>query len=71
MGRNTKPIPAKVMARILENAGAPRVSKAAAQELAEIMMDKAQEICEQAVRISKHAGRKTINDGDVKLASKR
>ena len=71
MGRNTKPIPAAVMARILENAGAHRVSKEASEALAEVIEDKAKEIAEQALRIAKHSGRTTINDGDVRLAVKR
>lgn len=68
MGRNTKPIPAAVMARILESAGAHRVSKEAAEALAEIIEDKAKEISAQALKIAQHSGRTTINDGDVRLA---
>ncbi len=68
MGRNTKPIPAKVMARILEECGAHRVSKDAAEKLADAVHEKANEICEQAVKIAKHSGRTTVNDGDVRLA---
>lgn len=68
MGRNTKPIPPKIMARILENAGAHRVSKEAAQLLAELVEEKAKEICEQAIKISRHAGRNTVMDGDIKLS---
>ncbi len=71
MGRNKKPIPAAVMARMLENAGAHRVSKEAAETLAEMIEDKAKEISLQALRIAKHSGRTTINYGDIKLASKR
>ena len=34
------------------------------------VMDKAEEISKQAIRIAKHSGRKTVNDGDVRLAAK-
>lgn len=68
MGRNTKSITPKVMARILENAGAPRVSKEAALALAELVEEKAKEVCVLAVKNSKHAGRNTVLESDVKLA---
>ena len=68
MGRNTKSITPKVMARILENAGAIRVSKEAAVALAELVEEHAKEICERALKNSKHAGRNTILESDVKLA---
>ena len=71
MGRNTVTIPSKVMARILESAGAHRVSKEAANTLRDIIMDKAMEISEQAIKIAKHSGRTTVNDGDVRLAVRR
>jgi len=71
MGRNKEPIPVKVMARILQNAGAPRVSKEAAKILAEAVQEKAEEIAKKATEIALHAKRRTINDGDVRLAAKK
>jgi histone H3/H4 len=71
MGRNTILIPSKVMARILEETGAHRVSKEAADTLRDIIMDKAKEISLQAIKIAKHSGRTTVNDGDVRLAVRR
>ena len=61
-------IPKAPLARIMTQAGAQRISSDALDALVEILEDKANEIAMQAVKISKHAGRKTINDGDIKLA---
>lgn len=61
-------IPKAPLARIMAQAGAQRISSDALDALVEILEDKANEIAMQAVKISKHAGRKTINDGDIKLA---
>jgi len=65
--RNTI-IPKAPLARIMTQAGAQRISSEALDILVEIIEEKASEIAMQAVKISKHAGRKTINDGDIKLA---
>ena len=61
-------IPKAPLARIMMQAGAQRISSDALDVLVEILEEKANEIALQAVKISKHAGRKTINDGDIKLA---
>ena len=70
MGRTTKIIPNAPVARILVNVGAKRVSADAVDTFVEILIDKADVIAEQAVRIAKHSGRKTVQEGDVKLAAK-
>ncbi len=64
----TTVIPRAPLGRILLNAGAKRVSADAVDEFAEIMTSIAQDIGQQAVRISKHSGRKTVLDSDIKLA---
>ncbi|MBW3002389.1 NFYB/HAP3 family transcription factor subunit [Candidatus Woesearchaeota archaeon] len=61
-------IPKAPLARIMMQAGAQRISSDALDVLVEIIEDKAQDIASQAVKISKHAGRKTVNDGDIRLA---
>lgn len=61
-------IPKAPLARIMMQAGAQRVSSEALDALVEVLEDKATEIAAQAIKISKHAGRKTVNDGDIKLA---
>jgi len=63
-------IPKAATARILMNAGAKRVSADAADAFAELLEQKAEEIGTKAVQISRHSGRKTVHDTDIKLAVK-
>ena len=71
MGKNKSNIPPAIMARILEKAGAKRVSKEASEYLSELVLEKAEEISKLAVEIAEHSGRNTLNEGDIKLACKR
>ena len=68
--RNTHIIPRATVARILLKAGARRVSASSANEFAELIQKIAEEIGEQAVKIAKHSGRKTVKEKDIKLAAK-
>jgi len=61
-------IPKAPVARLVQKAGAKRVSSSAVDFLVEILEERALDIGRQAVKIAKHSGRKTVNDGDVKLA---
>ena len=70
MGRKTSTIPKASVARILMKAGARRVSQDAVDEFTEVLTDIAVMISSKAAQISKHAGRKTIHEGDVRLAVK-
>ncbi len=70
MGRKITVIPKAPVGRILMRAGAKRVSSDAVDTFTEILTEKTENIAMQAARISKHSGRKTVNEGDVKLASK-
>jgi histone H3/H4 len=70
MGKRTTAIPKAPVARILINAGAKRVSAGAVDTFTEILEEISMAIGQQAVRIAKHAGRKTVQEGDVKLANK-
>lgn len=70
MAKRTTEIPKAPFGRILTNAGAKRVSSDAMETFSEVMTNIAEDISEQAVRIAKHSGRKTVQSGDVKLASK-
>lgn len=63
-------IPKAPVARIMFKAGAERVSKSATNALTEVLEDIALDIASHAVQISKHAGRKTVNDKDIELAGK-
>ncbi len=70
MGRNITVIPKAPVARIILNAGAPRVSADATDIFTEILTEIAEDIASQAVKIAKHSGRKTIQAGDIKLAAR-
>ena len=70
MGRKGTVIPKASVSRIILKAGAKRVSQDAVDALTDYLMDEALRISKRANDISRHAGRKTIHDGDVKLAAK-
>ena len=70
MKRKTSTIPKASVARILVKAGAKRVSSDGAEAFAEVLTNIALKISTKAAQISRHAGRKTVHDGDVKLAAK-
>ncbi|MFH2028722.1 MAG: histone [Nanoarchaeota archaeon] len=70
MARNISIIPKAPCAQILQSAGAPRVSDEAAAAFSDIITEMAEEIATRAVKIANHSGRKTILEGDVKLAVK-
>lgn len=56
--------------RLLKKAGARRVSKQAAKELARIMEERMLDLLKEAASLAKHAGRKTVLLEDVRLARK-
>ncbi len=70
MQRTIHIIPRATVARLIVNAGARRVSDSGVEELADYLTKKGIEIAKKALEISKHAGRKTILEGDIKLAAK-
>jgi histone H3/H4 len=64
-------IPVATVDRIMRKAGARRVSEEAAKAMAEIIEEKALEIAAEAIKLAEHAGRKTVRDVDIRLASKK
>ena len=70
MRRKISTIPKASVARILIKAGAKRVSQDAIDAFTDVLTDIAVRISSKAAQISKHAGRKTVHEGDVKLAAK-
>ncbi len=58
------------MERFLKEAGAKRVSADAKKAFSEALSDVATELASEAVKLSKHAGRRTVKRTDVQLASK-
>jgi histone H3/H4 len=69
MTKRARAIPKAPAARLLNEAGAERVSDEAAEVFAEILEELALRIAEKSVRIAKHSGRKTVKKSDVVLAA--
>ncbi len=57
--------------RIAKKNGIKRISKQALEEIREIIEEKGLEIAEQAVKISRFAGKKTVMESDVKFVAER
>ncbi len=68
MPRKRCVIAAAPMAEILKQAGAERVSEAAAQALASVVKNFTFEVAKDAVKFANHAGRKTVKREDIDLA---
>jgi histone H3/H4 len=63
-------LPLAAMEKILKQAGAERVSDQAKVALKEVIEELAGKIAGNAVKFASHAGRKTVKERDIKLASK-
>ncbi len=70
MRRQISTIPKASVARILMNAGAKRVSADGVDAFTDVLTDIAIKISTKAAQIAKHAGRKTVHEGDIRLAAK-
>lgn len=68
MPRKGSIIAAAPMVDIFKKAGAERVSDEAAKALSEVLIEIGVEVAAEAVKLAKHAGRKTVKKEDVALA---
>lgn len=71
MTKPKKILPLAPLERLLRKAGAKRVSKSALVEFSHVIADYAHNLSAEAAVLAKHAGRKTIIGGDVRLAKKK
>jgi len=63
-------LPAAAMEKLLKKSGASRVSNDAKDRFREVLEEFAHQIGEKAVRMAKHAGRKTVKASDIREAAK-
>ncbi|MFA6268469.1 MAG: histone [archaeon] len=64
-------LPLAAVDRIIRKTAGVRVSESAAKELAVYLEEEGMKVAQQAAVLSKHAGRKTITDEDIRLALKK
>jgi histone H3/H4 len=69
MVKRIRAIPKAPAVRLLNTAGAERVSDDAAGAFSDILEEIALKVAEKAVKIAKHSGRKTVKKEDVVLAA--
>jgi len=64
-------LPLAAVDRIIRKATGVRVSESAAKELSAYLEEEGMKVSNAAATFSKHAGRKTITDEDIRLALKK
>lgn len=61
-------LPLAPIERLIRNSGASRVSIDGAKALRDVLEEIGTEIATRAVKMAKHAGRKTVQAEDIKIA---
>lgn len=61
-------LPLAAMEKLLKKCGADRVSDESKAALRDALEEVGDNIGKQAIRLAKHAGRKTVKSDDIKLA---
>ncbi|QYZ78527.1 histone family protein [Methanofollis formosanus] len=62
-------LPIAPVGRIIKNAGAERVSADGSEALAALMEAYGTQMAKEAIKLTRHAGRKTVKAVDIKMAS--
>lgn len=70
MPRKGSIIASAPMVDLMKEAGAERVSEKAAKELSKVLIEVGMEVAVEAVKLAKHAGRKTVKKEDIDLAKR-
>ena len=58
------------MGKIMERAGALRISDSAKQAMAQVLEEQGKHLAQEAIKYAEHAGRRTVTNKDIELASK-
>ena len=61
-------LPIAAVERLIRSVGAGRVGRDAAEALAAILEQKGAQLATKAVKLARHAGRKTVTGDDIRLA---
>ncbi len=57
--------------KLIRDAGARRVSADAIKKMNDVLTEYGMGLAKYAVELARHSGRKTVKEGDVKLASEK
>lgn len=63
-------MPLALMEKILKQNGAERVGESGKERMATVVKDYCDRLSQQAAKVAKHAGRKTVFSADIEFAAK-